>query len=59
MIMPLSGLWSLASGKNLARSVSLSFALGLWLHWHICLLTWENSDDVRYGFQAFVQGFRH
>jgi hypothetical protein len=27
MIMPLSGLWSLASSKNLARSVSLSFAL--------------------------------
>ena len=29
MVMPLSGLWSLASGKNLARSVSLSFALRL------------------------------
>ncbi len=26
MVMPLSGLWSLASRKNPARSVSLSFA---------------------------------
>jgi hypothetical protein len=25
---------------------------GLWLHWHICALTWEDRRDVFYGFQV-------
>ena len=32
---------------------------GSWRHWHICLLAWKDSDDVRYGFQVFTQDFRH
>jgi hypothetical protein len=53
MIMPLSGLWSLASGQTSsqrsARSVSLSFA-----RWRVDAfagtpMTWKNSADRRIG----------
>jgi hypothetical protein len=47
MIMPLSGLLSLASSKNLARSVSLSFAPWIMLALPYNSLSWENSFGFR------------
>jgi len=40
MIMPLSGLWSLASSKNLAQCVSLSFASWVPLPSSVTLRGW-------------------